>query len=111
MRLSFEFAISVIEYCESLEQLHKYVIANQLLKSGTSIGANIREAQNPESRADFLHKLKVAMKETSETEYWLLLCKYSKNYPDTNHLLAQLEPLKKILGSSINTAKQNLKDN
>ncbi len=57
LELSFEFALGIITYCEILEGKKKYVIARQLLKSGTSIGANVREAQNPHSRADFISKL------------------------------------------------------
>jgi len=75
---SFQFALRIIEYCELLEENKKYIIARQLLKSGTSIGANIREGQNAESRADFIHKLKIAIKEAEETDYWPLLCKHSK---------------------------------
>lgn len=71
---SVEFALGIIAYCEVLENNRKFVIANQLLKSGTSIGANIHEAQNAESRADFIHKVKIAAKEIEETKYWLLLC-------------------------------------
>ncbi len=71
LELSFEFALQIISYCEVLEENRKYVIARQLLKSGTSIGANIREAQNAESNQDFIHKLKIATKEADETEYWL----------------------------------------
>ncbi|MBK7094221.1 MAG: four helix bundle protein [Saprospiraceae bacterium] len=78
---SFGFALRIIEFTELLESQRKYVIANQLLKSGTSIGANIREAQNAESKADFIHKMKIAGKEADETEYWLLLCKFSKTHP------------------------------
>lgn len=56
----------------------KFVIAKQLLKSGTSIGANSVEAQNAESKADFIHKIKIAAKEADETQYWLLLCDFAK---------------------------------
>ena len=63
VELSFEFALQIIAYCELLEEKRKYVIARQLLKSGTSIGANVREAQNYESHRDFIHKLKIAAKE------------------------------------------------
>ena len=69
--LTFDFALEIIEYCEKLEELRKYVIARQLLKSGTSIGANVNEAQNAESKSDFIHKLKIAAKEADETKYWL----------------------------------------
>ena len=78
LELSFEFALEIIEYCELLEAKRKYVIAQQLLKSGTSVGANIREAQNPHSRADFISKLVISAKEADETEYWLLLCEKLK---------------------------------
>lgn len=79
--LSFQFALKIISYCEELENMKKFVVARQLLRSGTSIGANVREAQNSESKADFIHKLKVAAKEADESEYWLLLCQKSENYP------------------------------
>ena len=79
--LTFSFALDIIEFSELLEENKKYVIARQLLKSGTSIGANTRERQNCESKADFIHKFKIAAKEADETEYWLLLCKYAKSYP------------------------------
>ena len=73
LELSFEFAVDIIEFSELLEDHKKYIVARQLLKSGTSVGANIRESQNCESSADFVHKLKIAAKEAEETEYWLLL--------------------------------------
>lgn len=87
LELSFEFAVQIVAYCELLEENRKYVIARQLLKSGTSIGANIREAQNAESRQDFIHKFKIAAKEAEETEYWLLLCSRTQTYPSTEALL------------------------
>lgn len=71
--LTFMFSLNIIAYVEQLEEHKKFVIAKQLLRSGTSIGANIREAQNSESKADFIHKFKIAAKEADETEYWLLL--------------------------------------
>jgi four helix bundle protein len=74
----------------------KYVIARQILKSGTSIGANIRESQGAESKADFIHKLKIAAKEAEETEYWLLLCEKSKDYPKPSELKTKLLSLQKL---------------
>jgi four helix bundle protein len=109
LELSFEFALQVIEYCEQLEKSHKHVIAHQLLKSGTSIGANVREAQNSESNADFVHKLKIAAKEAEETEYWLLLCDKSLNYPSAEGLLSTLISIKKLLSSIISTIKNRKK--
>lgn len=102
---SFEFALQIIEFAEVLENDRKFVLANQILKSGTSIGANIREAQNAESKADFIHKMKIAIKEADETEYWLLLCKFSKNYPFNEDLLLQLKDITNILNKIISTSK------
>jgi four helix bundle protein len=103
LNLSFEFALKCIAYCEVLEENKKYMIARQLLKSGTSIGANVREAQNTESCQDFIHKLKIAAKEAEETEYWLLLCNQLKNYPSNNELLISI---KKILNAIISKTKK-----
>lgn len=106
---SFEFALKIIEYSETLESKRKFVIATQLLKSGTSIGANINEAQSAESKADFIHKLKIADKEANEVSYWLKLCKYSKSYPNPIGLEKQLIEIKKLLSSIISKTKMNIK--
>jgi four helix bundle protein len=105
--LSFEFALEIIKYSEELENRKKYIISRQILKSGTSIGANVREAQGCESRLDFVHKLKIAAKEAEETEYWLLLCNHSKNYPDTSSLLEKLKNIQKLLSKIISSTKHN----
>lgn len=102
---SFEFALKIVQYCEKLEVNKKFTIANQLLRSGTSIGANIREAQNAESKADFIHKVKIAAKEADETEYWLLICKYSPSYPEADELLNLIHELIKIISKIISTSK------
>jgi len=104
---SFDFALQIIEFTEVLEEKRKFVISNQLLKSGTSIGANIREAQSAESRADFIHKMKIALKEAEETDYWLLLCKHSKSYPSNELLIENLNELLKILNTIIHTSILN----
>ena len=106
---SFRFALKIIEYSELLEQNKKYVIARQILKAGTSIGANVREAQSAESKADFLHKLKIADKEANELEYWLQLCKVAENYPDSLVLENELLEIKKILSKIIATSKATTK--
>lgn len=74
---TFNFALQIIEFTEIIFQQKRFSLANQLFKSGTSIGANVRESQNPESKADFVHQMKIAAKEAEESEYWLLLCKHS----------------------------------
>jgi four helix bundle protein len=106
IKLTFQFALEIIKYCEILQENKKYVIANQLLKSGTSIGANIREAQNAESKADFIHKFKIAAKEIEETIYWLELCKFSDNYPTVDSHLEQINNISKIVNKIIITSKQ-----
>lgn len=107
VNLTFEFALKIIDFCDQLDELKKFALSNQLFKSGTSIGANVREAQNAESKADFVHKFKIAAKEVEETEYWLLLCKHSEKLPDTTHLLEELDPVKKIINKIIGTSKRN----
>ena len=106
LKLSIAFSLKAIEYCEKLNAERKYILANQLFKSATSIGANAMEAQNPESKADFIHKIKIAAKEADETQYWLILCERSPNYPAPDGLIEKVEELNKILGSIISTAKR-----
>ncbi len=111
VQLTFDFALEVVKYAELLELSRHYVIGNQLLKSGTSIGANVREAQNAESRPDFIHKFKISAKEADETEYWLLLCKYSKDYPECEQLLQKIDQIKKVLSKIIATSKKHQRIN
>jgi len=106
LKKSIEFSLAVIEYCEILEENKKYILARQLLRSATSIGANSMEAQNPESKADFIHKMKIAAKEADETQYWLTLCDIAANYPDCKNLLEKLEELTKIIGKIVSTSKR-----
>ncbi len=73
LNLTFDFSLVIIDFAEKLNEMHKFVLSNQILKSGTSIGANVKEAQNAESKSDFIHKFKIAAKEADEAEYWLLL--------------------------------------
>ena len=106
IKLSIEFSISVVEYCDLLFDQKKFALANQLIRAGTSIGANAMEAQNPESKADFIHKIKIAAKEGEETQYWLLICEKSNSYPKPEGLADKLEVLNKILGSILTTSKR-----
>lgn len=106
LQLSFEFSLLIIEYCEHLESQRKYVLAKQLLRSGTSIGANCMEVQNAESQADFIHKMKIAAKEAEETQYWLWLCDYSKNSPGCKLLINKIEEINKVLGKILVTARK-----
>jgi len=102
---TFEFSVQIMQYTEILLDKKKFPIANQLFRSGTSIGANVKEAQKAESRLDFIHKMKIAAKEAEETEYWLALCKTNPNYPNPEKLLTDVESIHKILSKIISSAK------
>jgi four helix bundle protein len=106
LRLSFDFSLRVINYCELLDVNKKFVISKQLLKAGTSIEANSFEAQNAESKSDFICKIKIAAKEADETQYWLTLCDYVSNYPDCKNLLGKLEEIQKVLNKMPGTARR-----
>ena len=106
LELSFKFAVEVIKYCELLEEKKKYVIAKQLLKSGTSIGANIKEAQNGESQQDFIHKLKIAAKEAEESEYWFSIIQQIDSYPKPpESIISNLNSIINLLNKIIITLK------
>lgn len=106
--LSFEFALEIVVFTELLECKRKFNMANQLFRSGTSIGANVHEAQNAESKKDFIHKIKIAAQEAEETKYWLLICQHSINYPD--QLLKNIDAINKMLTKIIATAKSVITD-
>jgi len=105
VQLTLEFALEIVKFSEELESKRKFVFANQILKAGTSIGANVREAQNAESKSDFIHKLKIAAKEADETEYFLLLCKLSEGYPYNESLEEKLKSIIKVLSKIIASSK------
>lgn len=103
------FALEIIKVCNIIKKnKSESVLTNQLICSGTSIGANIREAFYAHGRADFIAKLQIALKECSESEYWLELLIESGYYND-REILKQCIEVKKLLIASINTAKNNVK--
>lgn len=103
---TFDFALNIIEFSEELYKGNRFPLANQIFKSGTSIGANVREAQNAESKADFIYKLKIAAKEADETEYWLLLCLKSPHLKSPNEkLISDLKEILLILSKIISSSK------
>ncbi|HEU0064232.1 MAG TPA: four helix bundle protein [Flavisolibacter sp.] len=106
IELTFDFSLELIKYTEILEKSRKYSIANLLLRAGTSIGANVHEAQSAESKSDFINKMKIASKEAEETKYWLMLCLKSDNYPNPLFLLNKIEIIIKILGKIISSSKK-----
>lgn len=107
LQLTFNFSLSIIAFCELPDCNKKYIISKQLFRSATSIGANAMEAQNAESKPDFIHKMKLAAKEADESQYWLLLCDASESYPDCKGLLDHLEEIQKVLNKIITSAKNN----
>ena len=103
------FALHIIRVCNTIKSAKKEsVLTNQLVRSGTSIGANIREAFYAHGKADFIAKLQIALKECSESEYWLELLLESGYYNDST-ILEQCIEIKKLLIASINTAKSHTK--
>jgi four helix bundle protein len=106
IKMTFQFALDIMEFSEILREQRRYAFADQVLRSGCSIGANVREAQGAESKADFIHKMKIAAKEAEETEYWLELCEFAKNYPKPGKLLAEIESILKVLNKIIATSKK-----
>ena len=109
---SLDFAVQIINLVKDLKARHETIISNQIGRSGTSIGANIREAQYAHGKADFIAKLQIALKEANETGYWLELL-YKTEYLDAETfkaLDAACASLRVMLVSSINTAKKNARE-
>lgn len=104
--LTFAFSLKIVNFTEELEARKKFSMANQLFRSGTSVGANVKEAQGAESKDDFRHKCKVAYKEAEETEYWLMICKHARNYPFEQDMLDDIQSIIKILGKIISSTKK-----
>ena len=108
--LSMDFAVEIIELVKYLKSKHETVIANQIGRSGTSIGANIHEANYAQGKKDFISKLEIALKEASETGYWLELA-YRTNYINAQQykiLSDKCATLRVVLVSSCRTAKASL---
>ena len=104
---SKDFALEVIRLCNKIKTNKKEsILTNQLVRSGTSVGANIREAFYAHGKADFVAKLDIALKECAESEYWLELL-MEGGYTDNRIVLEHCVEVKKILIASINTAKNN----
>lgn len=106
---SIDFAVHIINLVKQLKSKHESIISNQIGRSGTSIGANIREAKYAHGIADFISKMQIALKEANETGYWLeLLFKTDYiSYEQYNFLESKCKSLRAMLVSSINTAKNN----
>ena len=105
--ISMDFAVEILKKCDDIKG--HYSIVNQLERSSTSIGANIREAKYAHSRPDFISKLQISLKECYETEYWLELMQKAGILADISDVLHDCGVIRKMLIASINTAKENSK--
>ena len=106
---SFSFAVRIVKLCKILRDERKeYILSKQLMRCGTSIGANISEAQHAQSRADFLSKLNISLKETTETRYWLKLLEATDYLSKTEYVSidSDCEEIEKILVASVKTIKE-----
>jgi four helix bundle protein len=107
---SFDFALQIIELYKQMQNQKEYVLSKQILRSGTSIGANIEEATAGISKRDFTHKMSIASKEARETKYWLRLIQHSQIVDvETSNLLVQVEELIRILTSIVKTSQGSIK--
>lgn len=103
---TFEFALSVLNLYKYFNDRHEYIISKQLIKSGTSIGANVEEAIGAQSKKDFIHKMSIARKEARETRYWLKLIKESKSFDlDCDKMLKDIDEILRILVKIIKTSQ------
>ncbi|MBP3445887.1 MAG: four helix bundle protein [Clostridia bacterium] len=109
--LSMVFSVEIIEFVKHLKSIKESIISNQIGRSGTSIGANIREAKYAHSRPDFIAKLQIALKECYETEYWIEIAQKANIISSdiTKSILHDCGSIRRMLISSINTAKENSK--
>ena len=108
---SFTFSVRIIKLYKYLKSKHdEYILSRQIIRSGTSIGALIRESENAESKRDFIHKLNISLKETDETQYWLELV-YETEFITKkmfDSINTDVEELIKLLVASVKTSKENL---
>ena len=107
---SFQFAVRIVKLCKYLQENKKeYILSKQLMRSGTSIGANIMESQQAQSRPDFVSKLNIALKEASETDYWLRLLQATDYLTDSEYssIIADCKELEKLLTAIIKTTRNS----
>ena len=109
-----DFAVRIVNCCKYLQNTkNENTLSKQILRSGTSIGANVREAEHAESKIDFIHKMKIALKEANETAYWLELL-HETNYLDETQfqvLNSMCVELNRVLISIVKTTKDNISNN
>lgn len=107
VQLTTDFAVKLVVFHFKVKRAGITPMATQLFRAGTSIGANVREAQNGESKKDFIHKMKIAAKEADETEYWLQICERSPLLPDPTELKIEIASICRVLNKIIASSKTN----
>lgn len=113
---SFDFSIEIVKFCYAIQKReNEYIISKQLIRAGTSIGANIEESQGAISKADFIHKLHVSLKEARESNYWLRILKevepFNNNLEEIGILLIKCNELISLLTVILKSTKNNLNRN
>ena len=109
---SFDFALAIVKTAKTISSIHnEFVLSKQVLRSGTTIGAMVREAEHAESKADFIHKMSVALKEANETRYWLdlLVASGYLNKQEHTSLGNAIEEIIKLCAAIVKSAKSNIK--
>jgi len=106
VNLSFELAVETIKFCNVLEESKKWSLANQISRAALSVGANVKEAQNAESKNDFIHKMKISAKEADELEFYFEVCIAAKiNHNGAELLLQKVQSICSVLNKIIGTSK------
>ncbi len=105
VQLTLDFAVEVVGFCAVLDEQKKWSLSNQLLRAALSIGANVKEAQNAESKADFIHKMKIAAKEAEEVEFYLEVCNQAPQLPGCEELFYKVEAILKVLNKIVASSK------
>ena len=107
---SYDFAIRIVFLARHLVDKREFVISKQILRSGTSIGANVEEANQAQSTKDFVHRLSISLREATETNYWLRLLRDTKTLEEkvANSMIGDCEEIERILTASIRTTKRRM---
>ena len=106
--LTFKFGLEIVKYSNQLEDMKRFELARQILRSGVSIGAIIKQTEKTEGKIDFSHKIKIATKEAEEIQYWLLICKATEGLPNCDILHQQIDEIQKALNEITNAEKRSI---
>jgi four helix bundle protein len=107
---AFRFAIQIVNICKVLSERKEFILSKQLLRSGTAVGALLKESEHAQSKSDFINKVNIALKEANESEYWIMLLKETEYITETEYisLLADCRELIRLTASIVKTTRNNL---